>query len=421
MEFRLGTCTNCKNSFRVPATFTAAKAKCPKCQGVVEIGPVQGAAPAAASTETPKPVPASVPPARPAAAAPAASAPKPAAPAPQPSAAPKAPAPKPAAAAAKPAAPAPKPAAAAARPAAKESVRSAAQSAAKRVKGKEDDDEGGSRRGRGSRGSKQKSWGPMVGAMAFLVVMGGVAYWYFKIKLPQEHTEAKERAEAEALKLDSKPTEPTSDTAGTNAPTSEPTPEPVGDASAKPSDTSEPAAAKAPEPEKPAEPAKEPAAPKADSTEVVDLSAIPDLERLAGTSDADWTKYQDLVKTMLDPNAGAKGSRAAGQLVEIGKPAFPAILNGFKRLDLTTEDGFRMADMTQKTLERLCNGNNFGWHYQHQKDYLNYDRKAIKAWIGAWERAKDDEAFWLKLTKQTEKKPAEGEAEGKSGSGLDDF
>ena len=53
MDFRQGTCTKCKHSFRVKATSTAQKAKCPKCGGVVEIGEVQHAAspPVAAPAE----------------------------------------------------------------------------------------------------------------------------------------------------------------------------------------------------------------------------------------------------------------------------------------------------------------------------------------------------------------------------------
>lgn len=437
MEFRQGTCTSCKNSFRVPATFTAAKAKCPKCGGVVEIGPVQGSAPSGAAPEAPKPVPASVPAPKPAAAIPSAPPPVPKAAAPK---APLPPTPKPApapAASSKPAAaksestpkPAsapkaastPKSAAAPARPAAKESVRSAAASAAKRVKDKDKDNaETGSRRARG--GPQKKSLAPMLGALAFLIVMGGTAYWYFVYKLPQEHTQAKELANAEA-------TGSGDASANSAAPSGAPASEVPGNSAGTTPETlttesPEAAAAKA-EPEKPAEETPKAASTTPETVEDIDLTAIPDLERLPGTSDEDWQKYNELVKNMTDPNSGAKGSRAANQLIEIGKPAFPAILNGFKRLDLTSDDGFRMADVTQKTLERLCNGNNFGWKYPSQEPdkYLLFDKKAIKAWIGAWERAKDDEAFWLKLTKQDKKEAEEGAAEGgeaKAGA-LDDF
>jgi len=55
MDFRQGTCTKCKHSFRVKATSTAQKAKCPKCGGVVEIGEVQHAASPAAPAPAEKP------------------------------------------------------------------------------------------------------------------------------------------------------------------------------------------------------------------------------------------------------------------------------------------------------------------------------------------------------------------------------
>lgn len=119
MDFRQGTCSACKNSFRVPATFTAEKAKCPKCAGVVEIGPVQAGGSSAPSASV-------APPAVPA--APAASAP------PVPA---KAPAPKPAAP--MPVAtsePRPAPKVATPAPVAKPSVRAATVAAKERVRAK---------------------------------------------------------------------------------------------------------------------------------------------------------------------------------------------------------------------------------------------------------------------------------------------
>ena len=51
------TCANCGAQYRLPETFTAAQAKCKKCGGVVEIGAVQGEAPAKAEPAA-KPAPA---------------------------------------------------------------------------------------------------------------------------------------------------------------------------------------------------------------------------------------------------------------------------------------------------------------------------------------------------------------------------
>jgi hypothetical protein len=40
MSYRLGQCTSCKARYKIPASFTAKRAKCKTCSGVVEIGPV---------------------------------------------------------------------------------------------------------------------------------------------------------------------------------------------------------------------------------------------------------------------------------------------------------------------------------------------------------------------------------------------
>ena len=53
MSERVGVCQQCNARFKIPATFTANKAKCSKCGGVVEIGPVtsEAAAPAIRDAE----------------------------------------------------------------------------------------------------------------------------------------------------------------------------------------------------------------------------------------------------------------------------------------------------------------------------------------------------------------------------------
>ena len=60
MEYRLGTCSSCNSQFRVPASFKADRAKCKKCAGVVELGPVVSSAEPAAARPAPpaaKPAP----------------------------------------------------------------------------------------------------------------------------------------------------------------------------------------------------------------------------------------------------------------------------------------------------------------------------------------------------------------------------
>src|SRR5262245_33808126 len=44
MDLRQGKCPSCGHSFRVPATITAARVRCPKCKGVVELTPAPAVA-----------------------------------------------------------------------------------------------------------------------------------------------------------------------------------------------------------------------------------------------------------------------------------------------------------------------------------------------------------------------------------------
>jgi hypothetical protein len=55
MEYRVGLCSSCGASFKVPASFSADKAKCKVCSGVVEIGPVQSDAPPPMPARRPAP------------------------------------------------------------------------------------------------------------------------------------------------------------------------------------------------------------------------------------------------------------------------------------------------------------------------------------------------------------------------------
>ena len=73
MDVRHGTCTSCDKRYKLPASFPHDRAKCKECGGVVEIGPVESAAPPPPAPEpepeepaqeeapAPKPVPAAKP------------------------------------------------------------------------------------------------------------------------------------------------------------------------------------------------------------------------------------------------------------------------------------------------------------------------------------------------------------------------
>ncbi len=423
--FRQAKCTACAATFKVPGTFAANKAKCPKCGGVVEIGPVQSAAPKAEAPkqEAPKaesaapaakPVPAAVPPPKPAApkAAPA-PAPKPAAPAPKPAAAPAKPA-----AAAKPAAPSVRDAAASAASKVKSGATTPAASKAKKGAAEEGEAEGK----RSRHVHKEKSKAPMILGALFCVAMVGAAGWWFGVKLPAEEKAKEEAAAALAKqKREAADAQAAKDKAEMEAADAARL---AAAAAADQQKGGDAPAASSANGEKPAEKPVTPKAPDSNVVDDIDLTAFPELPKQSSCSDEQWASLQDDARTLIDPAAGAKGGRAGKRLQEAGRLAVPALLNQFRTINPATDDGRKAGDLIQKTLERICNGRNFGWQYTTEPKDVVYNKKAIKNWFKIWETVGEDEQQWLGFTKQLQKegdaaKPAEGD--GKAASGLDDF
>lgn len=436
MDFRQGTCTNCKNSFRVPATFTANKAKCPKCAGVVEIGPVQSAssAPKTDDAAAPKPVPAVVPPPK-AAEAPA-PAPKVASKPPevQKPVTPKPSAPaasvKPAASAAKPTAALPKAAPVTTSKPSAPSVRSAANDAAAKVKSgaatkskkaasADEDDDSSEKRPRHA--PHKKSMAPaLLGILGFLA-LGGVAYWFFAVKQPETN-----RAEAAAAKAasDKKAQEladkAAADKAAMDAQAAKQAPQATNDSAAAGSAAGATAGQDKPVESAAAKEATKKPADDGNVTDTIDIKALPQVGKWSQSSDEQWAELQANAATFMDLDAGAKANRAGKKLEEAGRAAFPAILNQFRELNLYTEDGYRRGDLLQKTLERICKGRNFGWQYGTEVKHVVYNKKAIQNWFTTWEKVGEDDAQWAGLTKQS--KPADAEAgDGAKKGELDDF
>lgn len=436
MSFRIGKCTSCDASYKLPATFEADRAKCKQCGGVVEIGPAQEEAP------KPPPVPAAKPAEAPAkkkrsgpsmkeqlmakrkAEAEAAAASSP--PAAKPAA--KAPAAKPAAK--KPAAAKPAAKAAAAAPAgASGSRRSRPAGSRSRGgrRGSEDDgEEGGSkRRGRRTPEKKGLPVGGLIGIVVLVIAAVGAAVFLSggEDPAPAQTGEEVASGDSEAAE-DTAEDNGTADEAGTTE-ASASTEETDGDSSEDAGDE----AASSDEEAAPAEekPAKKPASNLTDP-DSIDLSLIPDFGAITGCSPDRFAELEGLVATMVDPMAGAAGNRAKRKLVDAGKESFPPILNALKTLDLTDEDQFRSADVCQKALQDICNGNNFGWKYPSQEPdkFHAYDKKAIRAWSQAWEKAENDDAYWAKLAKldKVPETPSEDDAidaELDALDGLDDF
>lgn len=451
MTFRIGECSSCGANYKLPASFEADQARCKNCGGTVQIGKAGEPGP----SKTAPPVPATKPSDSAAAAgssgpvevtrakkkkdgpsmkerlqaqrqaeaqAAAKSAAKPAA---KPAA--KA-APKPAAkTAAKPVAVS-KPGAAAAKPSSSRRARPAGARGSSSRRGGDSDAEGGSssrrsgggrRRGASSKPEKKAPIGGIIALVAILIGGGGGAWWYMgQDDTPENPVNAAGNTETDVAMSDT--TGENSDEGATGdegavddetAGTEDAASDEGGEAAGEAADT-EAAAAK---------PVKKAAA-KGDP-DSVDLTAIPDYGPIAGCDEARFAELQELAATMIDPEAGAAGNRARNKLVEAGKEAFPVILNAMKTLDLTEEGSFRSADVCQKALQDLCNGNNFGWKYPSQEpdDFHYFDKKVIVSWSKAWDQAKDNDGAWAKLAKldKIEKTDEEGEEDEETEDALD--
>ena len=366
MEYRHGTCSSCGAHYRVPATFKANKAKCKKCAGVVELGPVES--PGDAGT------PAAVPAKRPA--------PKEAA---------RRPAPRAAVPAAK---AAPKSGTPRAGARGVGSVRAAAEEAADRVRSagtrsgaKQADGSGtvagASRSPRRSRRkpAQKKKGNPavLIGGLVVVILIGFGGFYLLK---------GGEGSEAVAAETDTASVDPTP---AEQAPVEE---APVEQAVPEPEPEQEP--------EREPKPARDPKDPDS-----IDLSLLPDFERLPETSEDDWQRLVKLAATFTDPEAGAAGNRARGQLLEAGRPAFPAIINNFRTLNFATDDGLNTGDLIQRLLMDICRGQNFDWHYTTEPGDVYFNKRVVELWHGAWKQVVDNPKAWVKLGKLNDEEAAE--------------
>ncbi|HIG12089.1 MAG: hypothetical protein ABGY71_04780 [bacterium] len=377
MTHRIGTCSDCGATYKLPASFAADRARCKKCDGVVEIARASGGQPAKAAAAPPVPT---------------------RQPRTQPKSKPNREGPsmkerllatrKAEAAAAQAAAPPP------AKPAAKAAGSSRRSTTSRRStsrRGADQDEssdgngqEGGSRRSRREK-KKQSALPAMLGLLALIVIVAG-AGWYLtnqddKVATGDEVAAAEKTVQNTTL-----------------ADINEALLGAAQDAAADDAVAAAADSADAPD-EAPVEQLKKPA--KKDPASV-DLLSIADFGPIAGCSDDRFAVLNQLVATMVDPNAGAAGNRARIKLEAAGREAFPAILNGMRRLDLTDEDGeFRSADVCQKALQSICNGNNFGWKYPSNEPdaYHYFDKRVIQTWCKTWDKVKADDAAWAKLAK----------------------
>ena len=398
MEYRHGTCASCGAHYRVPATFKADKAKCKKCQGVVEIGPVQSDE--SAGSAAGKPAPAKAAPAR-----------KPA---------PRSDRSAPAsggrsgggaAAKAAPKAGTPKAGGRAKEP---DSVRAAAEAAADRVRSAGTRKGGkkagvqrkrtgagrsSSRKPRRGAAAKKKNPAVLIGGLVVLVLMAFGGFFLLK---------GGEGSETQAAGPDTASVDPT----------------PAGEA-VELAEPEEAAPEAAPEEEPEVEVEKAPPPPP--DPDQIDLTLLAELGKLPETSDDDWQQYQEWVAVFIDPDSGAAGNRARKKLLEAGRVAFPAILNPFKTVNFATDEGYRTGDLIQRLLKDICRGQNFDWRYTTEPKDVLFNKKVVRVWYGSWEQVVENPRAWVKLGKLTDDEAAEYMAQfeeaGDIGAGdeLDDF
>ncbi len=446
MSFRIGKCSSCAATYKLPASFEADRAKCKQCGGVGEIGeaepaaaapPVPAKMPASATARAPKPAKKREGPSmkekllarREAEEAKAAAAPrKPiqskaaAKPAAKPAA--KAAAAKPRAASAKTAAAKPAAKAAGGATGSRRSRPAASRSRGGRGKGDDEDGEGGGRRGRRAPQKKGMPVGGLIALVVMVLALGGGGFYMFGMDKSAEAGDGGEGAEPTLTDVTNGMED---DAEGGLEATRDAE---LTDVTDEAGDTAEAASAEAAADEA-AEAAAAVKTPKKSTLtdpDSIDLSLIDDFGPVAGTSASRFAELEALVTEMIDPEAGAAGNRARTKLVDAGRAAMPVIINALKTLDLTNDDQFRSADVCQKTLEEICNGNNYGWKYpsQEPEKFHAFDKKVIRNWALAWEKAETDDAAWAKLAKLDKVEapagdPLDDDAIDDALDGLDDF
>jgi hypothetical protein len=156
-----------------------------------------------------------------------------------------------------------------------------------------------------------------------------------------------------------------------------------------------------------------PAIAAAPAPAMIDLSQIPDVERLEGTNDGDWAAMNEMMARYVAPESGQNAQQYGDRLMIKGRYAVPAILNGFKRIDLTTQHGADVGWKIQTMLlQGLCKDTNFGWHRNTRPEGIAFNQKVIQQWFECWKFAGDDDELWTEIAKHKgippglEKQPA---------------
>lgn len=148
-------------------------------------------------------------------------------------------------------------------------------------------------------------------------------------------------------------------------------------------------------------PEEEPATNAAEPLASIDLAQLPDLAPLEGTTDEEWAALNELMTRYRTPPFGPASVPHGDRLMIQGKRAIPAILNGFKRLDLTTRDGAEIGWKIQTLLlQGLCSDTNFGWRRETRPADVLFNQQVVQRWFQAWEIAGQDDELWAEIARQ---------------------
>lgn len=138
----------------------------------------------------------------------------------------------------------------------------------------------------------------------------------------------------------------------------------------------------------------------AETVATLDLSKLPDQPPLEGTSDEDWAALNELMTRYRTPPFGPASTQSGDRLMIKGKRAVPAILNGFKQLDLATPEGAEIGWKIQTMLlQGLCNDTNFGWRRETRPADVLFNQQVIQRWFRAWEAAGENDEIWAEIAR----------------------
>ncbi len=271
----------------------------------------------------------------------------------------------------------------------------------------EPEQESGGRRRQGTGRQRDRGKGGLIG-VASLIVLGGAGFAGFQLgwfDAPAPPVVDEEVADADAAGT---PVEPIADPfAATGVAVGDATldtpPADAGDDAAAYGDAEDAADSESSttddEPDdEPSAPAPDVARPGRDPASI-DLTAIADFERFPGTSDEDWATAQKHASKALDPYATRGLQKAQDDLIAMGRPAVPAVLNELKALDLTDLPGAGAGWIGVDVLTQIANGNGYSWRQAAEIDAQWYNKTSTQKWCEEWDELRASDEAWAKFAK----------------------